>query len=111
MPLGKFVVIEVAPLGCLPDVLDKIKPSTTLCDEQINGLVSVFDTNLGVKLNQLKSVLNGSTFLTAKSYRLIHDIIHNPQDAATIFPCPGLFSQTEFSDGIKPTMQQSRTPW
>ncbi|KAE9467442.1 hypothetical protein C3L33_00648, partial [Rhododendron williamsianum] len=33
----KFVVFEVAPLGCLPDVLDKTKPST-LCDEQINGL-------------------------------------------------------------------------
>ncbi|KAF7136414.1 hypothetical protein RHSIM_Rhsim08G0177000 [Rhododendron simsii] len=73
----KFVVFEVAPLGCLPDVLDKTKPST-LCDEHINGLVSVFNTNLGVKLNKLKSLLNGSTFVTAKSYRLIHDIIYNP---------------------------------
>ncbi|KAI8543762.1 hypothetical protein RHMOL_Rhmol08G0243300 [Rhododendron molle] len=73
----KFVVFEFAPLSCLPDIVDKTKPST-LCDEQINGLVSVFNTNLGAKLSKLKSVLNGSSFVTAKSYRLIHDIIYNP---------------------------------
>ncbi|KAH7866387.1 hypothetical protein Vadar_019723 [Vaccinium darrowii] len=73
----KFVVFEIAPLGCLPDVIDKTNPST-LCDEQINDLVSIFNTNLGVKLNDLESTLNGSTFVTAKSYRFIHNIIHNP---------------------------------
>ncbi|XP_058228248.1 GDSL esterase/lipase 7-like [Rhododendron vialii] len=73
----KFVVFEIAPLGCLPDVIDKTKPST-ICDEQINGLVSIFNTKLGVKLNELKSILNGPTFVTAKSYRFIHNIIHAP---------------------------------
>ncbi|KAG5551559.1 hypothetical protein RHGRI_009832 [Rhododendron griersonianum] len=73
----KFVVFEIAPLGCLPDVIDKTKP-LTICDEQINGLVSIFNTNLGVKLNELKSILSGSTFVTAKSYQFIHDIIHAP---------------------------------
>ncbi|XP_058227438.1 GDSL esterase/lipase 7-like [Rhododendron vialii] len=102
----KFVVFEVAPLGCLPDVLDKTKPST-LCDEHINGLVSVFNTNLGVKLNKLKSVLNGSTFVTAKSYRLIHDIIYNPlhhgfSDARQACCASGVDGSGDCKPGIVP---------
>ncbi|PSS07709.1 GDSL esterase/lipase [Actinidia chinensis var. chinensis] len=85
----KFVVFEIAPLGCLPDFIDKTKPST-LCNEKINGFVSIFNKNLGVKLNKLKSMLDGSTFVTAKAYQLIYDIVHNPLHhgfADARYPC------------------------
>ncbi|KAL6963819.1 hypothetical protein U1Q18_034824 [Sarracenia purpurea var. burkii] len=73
----KFVVFEISPLGCLPDLIDKTKPPTS-CNEQINGLVSIFNSYLGAKTNELTSTLNGSTFITAKTYQLVYDIVHNP---------------------------------
>ena len=73
----RFVVFEIGPLGCLPSTIDKTKPSI-LCDEKINGYASLYNNNLGPKVNEMSSNLKGSTFVIAKSYKLIYDIVHNP---------------------------------
>lgn len=74
MGARKFIVFEIAPLGCLPYILDKVRPKTR-CAENINRMVSIYNEFLAVELQKMKSTLEGSNFVTGKTYMLTYDMI------------------------------------
>ncbi|XP_010654133.2 GDSL esterase/lipase 7 [Vitis vinifera] len=73
----KFVVFEIAAIGCFPAILNKVKPKTR-CVEDTNKLVSIFNKKLANELNLLSTILEGSTFTKAESYRLTYNMLKHP---------------------------------
>ncbi|KAI8539324.1 hypothetical protein RHMOL_Rhmol09G0173400 [Rhododendron molle] len=50
------------------------------CFEDANKLASIFNEKLETKLKELSGKLKGSTFVTARTFHLIKDIVENPFD-------------------------------
>lgn len=73
----KFLVFQIPPLGCYPTLAKSGRPKTG-CDEGVNTLVSIYNKKLARELKRLRSTLKGSTFVVAKSYNLIYDMVKNP---------------------------------
>ncbi|KAJ9700563.1 hypothetical protein PVL29_006054 [Vitis rotundifolia] len=74
----KFVVFDVGPIGCLPAIARKRAGPKTLCVEEINNVVSIFNAKLALKINQLSSTLRNSTFVLVKNFNFVHDLVENP---------------------------------
>ncbi|KAK1316051.1 GDSL esterase/lipase [Acorus calamus] len=62
----KFVVTEIGALGCMPVIVNILKP-IDLCSDLVNGLVSLFNVKLPSLLNQLQYSNPGSVFVHNKS--------------------------------------------
>lgn len=73
----KFVVFDIGPIGCLPGTLNMVKPKTR-CEEGLNGMVSIFNKKLAMKLNELNSKLRGSTFVLGQTFDLTYGLIRRP---------------------------------
>ncbi|KAF8369938.1 hypothetical protein HHK36_032032 [Tetracentron sinense] len=85
----KFVVFEIGPLGCIPVIVNTLKP-TTRCAEEINQLVLLYNSGLPGVLEQLTFTLQGSIFVFGDFYSLSYDINQNPSSYGfngTIAPC------------------------
>ncbi|XP_058183546.1 GDSL esterase/lipase 7-like [Rhododendron vialii] len=85
----KMLIFEIGPLGCLPYIINKFNPRDR-CFEDANKLASIFNEKLETKLKELSGKLKGSTFVTAKTFHLIKDIVENPFDYGlqeTRWPC------------------------
>ncbi|KAL5723344.1 hypothetical protein ACHQM5_006755 [Ranunculus cassubicifolius] len=67
----KFVVFNVARLGCIPGVLETLNPlPTSTCAEDINQMVLLYNTKLPSMITTLESNLLGSTFVTGDLYTM-----------------------------------------
>ncbi|KAK2977357.1 hypothetical protein RJ640_013336 [Escallonia rubra] len=88
----KFIVSEISELGCLPYVINVVKPKTR-CATNVNNAVAIFNRKLGVQLHSLSSTLKGSTFVTAKFTGLWEEILKHPKNygIASIFLHPCFF--------------------
>ena len=73
----KILMFEIAPLGCTPFLVSKVKPDGR-CVEAVNSMVTQFNGKLYFKLIDLASSLEGMTFYLAQTYRLLCDIVENP---------------------------------
>ncbi|KAF8389888.1 hypothetical protein HHK36_024406 [Tetracentron sinense] len=73
----KFVVFAIGPLGCIPAIVNSLKP-TTRCAENVNKLVLLYNYGLHGLLEQLTFTLHGSIFVFGDVYRLSYDMNQNP---------------------------------
>lgn len=72
-----MVVFELGPLGCLESMVRKFKPKGR-CAENVNQIVTNFNTQLALMLNKLTSTLEDSHFILGHAYWLGYDAIINP---------------------------------
>ncbi|KAF3457860.1 hypothetical protein FNV43_RR02520 [Rhamnella rubrinervis] len=73
----KILMFDIAPLGCTPFLVSRVKPDG-LCVDVVNSMVTQFNGKLYFKLIDLASSLKGMTFYIAQTYRLVYDIVENP---------------------------------
>ncbi|XP_059435474.1 GDSL esterase/lipase 7-like [Corylus avellana] len=73
----RIVVFEIGPIGCYPASLKVFEPQTK-CAEDINEMVMIFNRNLHIKIEALRSKLKDATILIAEMYGLIRDMIDMP---------------------------------
>ncbi|KAL5723345.1 hypothetical protein ACHQM5_006756 [Ranunculus cassubicifolius] len=65
----KFVVFNVARLGCVPGVINDAKPKpTTVCVEDINDKVFLYNSKLRSMITDLEHKFVGSTFVQGDLY-------------------------------------------
>ncbi|OVA16892.1 Lipase [Macleaya cordata] len=73
----KFVVFELGPIGCIPALVNIVKPNTS-CVEDVNNLIKIYNTGIPHMIQQLSSSFHGSTFLRGEIYKQIYDQEQNP---------------------------------
>ncbi|XP_043693829.1 GDSL esterase/lipase 7-like isoform X4 [Telopea speciosissima] len=73
----KFVVFNIAAIGCIPSALSS-KNLTSGCVEDENQLVSIYNEGLPDMLHELNASLKGSTFVLGDLYGLIYDLNQTP---------------------------------
>ncbi|KAI4318131.1 hypothetical protein L6164_025937 [Bauhinia variegata] len=72
-----ILVFEIGPIGCYPIIVGSDKPPGWCLDE-LNDIICTFNGKLYHKLTELASTLEGSTFILAKIYKQIYDIVEYP---------------------------------
>ncbi|KAL5704054.1 hypothetical protein ACHQM5_022528 [Ranunculus cassubicifolius] len=73
----KFVLSGVGQMGCIPSILAQSPDGK--CSEQVNQLVTPFNTNIKAMMNDLSTNLPGSKFIFIDIYRMFEqDIMRNP---------------------------------
>ncbi|KAJ4971017.1 hypothetical protein NE237_004116 [Protea cynaroides] len=72
----KFLVFNIAPIGCTPALLS-VENITSGCVEDANQLVSLYNEGLTEMLQDLGTSLQGSTFVQAEFYASSYDVIQN----------------------------------
>lgn len=80
----RIVVFEIGPIGCYPASLKVFEPQTK-CAEDINEMVMIFNRNLHIKIEALRSKLKDATILKAEMYGLIRDMIDRPSSYGNIY--------------------------
>lgn len=78
-----IVVFEIGPLGCYPGSLKIFNPQTT-CVDDINKMVSIFNTKLNRKVEELRPTLEGANIIIANVFKLIMDMIDKPSSYGNI---------------------------
>ncbi|XVF11325.1 hypothetical protein REPUB_Repub08aG0017800 [Reevesia pubescens] len=73
----KFLVCNVAPLGCIP-FTKETKNHTGPCVEEVNQRVSVYNNLLSNLLTKLQSTLSGSKFVLGDTYKVFQDVFASP---------------------------------
>lgn len=71
----KIIMMEIAPLGCIPHYTRKYEGK---CHDETNQIVSYFNDELHAMLKNLTSSLQGSMFVLARINSLGYDFITNP---------------------------------
>ncbi|XP_057522060.1 GDSL esterase/lipase 7-like [Amaranthus tricolor] len=74
----KIVVFELGPIGCIPSIMRGLRPKGIKCDENKNKIVSLFNNELGLMLNNLSLTLQHSHFIIGRAHSLAYDAIINP---------------------------------
>ncbi|KAI3938779.1 hypothetical protein MKW98_011931 [Papaver atlanticum] len=75
----KFVVYGLGALGCLPIVIAGANPKpTTVCVEDVNNLINIYNNGLPAMLQRLTSNLRGSTFIRADLFTLGYTQFQDP---------------------------------
>ncbi|KAI3943275.1 hypothetical protein MKW92_037415 [Papaver armeniacum] len=75
----KFVVYGLGALGCLPIVIAGANPKpTTVCVEDVNNLINIYNNGLPAMLQRLTSNLRGSTFVRADLFTLGYTQFQDP---------------------------------
>ncbi|KAI3926196.1 hypothetical protein MKW98_028332 [Papaver atlanticum] len=68
---SKLVVYSLGALGCLPIVIASANPKpTTLCVEDVNNLINIYNNGLPPRLQRLASRLQGTTVVHADIFAL-----------------------------------------
>uniref|UniRef100_A0A803M6W9 Uncharacterized protein n=1 Tax=Chenopodium quinoa TaxID=63459 RepID=A0A803M6W9_CHEQI len=73
----KILVFELGPIGCIPSIVKSSKLNGK-CDENKNEIVNMFNTQLGLLLENLTTTLPDSHFIFGKAHGLGYDAIINP---------------------------------
>ena len=73
----KFVVFEIDAMGCEPAFL-QIEKSNPKCSEKVNSYIGTYNHKLGVMLEKVGKAVFNSTFVLAKRYQLMNDLVANP---------------------------------
>ncbi|KAF9607190.1 hypothetical protein IFM89_033397 [Coptis chinensis] len=67
----KFLVFNIGQIGCVPMIANSVTPElNTLCVEDVNDMVLLYDNRLRNILRKLESTLVGSTFVHGDAYNL-----------------------------------------
>ncbi|KAI3890932.1 hypothetical protein MKX03_005323 [Papaver bracteatum] len=75
----KFLVVGICAMGCSPIVIARAVPKpTTLCVEDINNLVNIYNNGLLTMLQRLASGLQGFTFVRADLFAQINAQFQDP---------------------------------
>ncbi|KAI3926195.1 hypothetical protein MKW98_028331 [Papaver atlanticum] len=75
----KFVVYGLGALGCLPIVIASANPKlTTLCVEDVNNLINIYNNGLPSMLQRLASRLQGFIFVRADLFALGYAQFQDP---------------------------------
>ncbi|KAL3685058.1 hypothetical protein R1sor_003080 [Riccia sorocarpa] len=74
----KFGVVNVGPVGCIPNELSSNFSRDGKCIEFINDLVVSFNSAIKEMTINLQASLPNSTFIYADSYRLVIERVNNP---------------------------------
>ncbi|MCL7025502.1 hypothetical protein MKW94_012932 [Papaver nudicaule] len=75
----KFLIYNIGALGCLPIVIAAANPKpSTLCVEDVNNLVNIYNNGLPTMLKRLTSSLQGSTFVRADLFTLGYAQFQDP---------------------------------
>ncbi|KAI3968080.1 hypothetical protein MKX01_015600 [Papaver californicum] len=86
----KFLVYGLGALGCLPIVIASANPPpTSICVEDVNNLINIYNNGLPAMLQRLASSLQGSTFVRADLFA---------------------FGYAQFQDPVKFGYANGRTP-
>ncbi|PIA63292.1 hypothetical protein AQUCO_00200961v1 [Aquilegia coerulea] len=81
----KFVVFNIARLGCIPAVVDTANPRpTTPCVEDVNNLILLYNTKFPTVITNLERTLLGSTFIRGDAYNMGRN-----SSEAVIYGCIG----------------------
>ncbi|CAI9758718.1 unnamed protein product [Fraxinus pennsylvanica] len=75
----KIIMFEIGPIGCIPSVTRKFKPSGR-CVEKINQLAITFNDQLATLLKNLTSTLQDSEFTLGRVHMLSYDAVINPSN-------------------------------
>nr|GLL48467.1 GDSL esterase/lipase At4g16230-like [Ipomoea trifida] len=73
----KVIVANVGPVGCIPYQRDINPGAGDACVALPNNLAQLFNTQLRSLVTELNSNLDGSIFVYADVYTIVHDIITN----------------------------------
>uniref|UniRef100_A0A2N9FIK5 SGNH hydrolase-type esterase domain-containing protein n=1 Tax=Fagus sylvatica TaxID=28930 RepID=A0A2N9FIK5_FAGSY len=73
----KFVVFEIDAMGCEPAFL-QIEKSNPKCSEKVNSYIGTYNHKLGVMLERVGKAVVNSTFVLAKRYQIMNDLVANP---------------------------------
>ncbi|KAI3914077.1 hypothetical protein MKW92_040141 [Papaver armeniacum] len=79
MGARRIVVVNVGPIGCIPDQRDKNPLAGDSCVDLPNQLAILFNKKLKALIMDLNSNLAQSKFLYADVYSIVSDIIQNYQ--------------------------------
>ncbi|KAI3959301.1 hypothetical protein MKW98_018891 [Papaver atlanticum] len=79
MGARRIIVVNVGPLGCIPDQRDKNPLAGNSCVDFPNQLAILFNKKLKTLIMDLNSDLAQSKFLYADIYSIVSDIIRNYQ--------------------------------
>lgn len=71
----KMVLAGLAPLGCIPSQLSLASDNN--CIEQVNELVTMFNSRLIWLINTLNASLPGMIFVYENIYNLFNDMVNN----------------------------------
>ncbi|CAK9153449.1 unnamed protein product [Ilex paraguariensis] len=98
----RFVLMSVNPNGCSPMVMAR-QPMRKGCIQSVNRAVSLFNGYLKSLVDIIKPEMPGSNLVYVNSYKVIRDIIKNPDskdfgDAST--PCCEVASIEEGGTGV-----------
>ncbi|GLT41440.1 hypothetical protein SLA2020_155060 [Shorea laevis] len=98
----KFVLMSINPLGCSPVML-AFQPERHGCIRGLNQAAQLFNTQLRLLISSIKMEMPGSNLVMVNSYKIIRDIIQNPQskgfeDASS--PCCEVVPRSQGGDGI-----------
>lgn len=72
-----MIVANVGPVGCIPYQRDINPGAGDACVALPNNLAQLFNTQLRSLVTELNSNLDGSIFVYADVYTIVHDIITN----------------------------------
>ncbi|MCL7032065.1 hypothetical protein MKW94_021934 [Papaver nudicaule] len=79
MGARRIVVVNVGPIGCIPDQRDKNPLAGDSCVDLPNQLAVLFNKKLKTLIMDMNSNLAQSKFLYADAYSIVSDIIQNYQ--------------------------------
>jgi len=78
-----MVVFELGPIGCIPSFVIRQVKEGEKCDEKKNEIVSIFNKQLALMLQNLTSTLQGSHFILGHANGLGYDVVINPAKYGT----------------------------
>ncbi|MED6139560.1 hypothetical protein PIB30_084954 [Stylosanthes scabra] len=73
----KMIVVNVGPIGCIPNQRDTNIDAGDDCVSFPNQLAQMFNTQLKVLVAELRANLKGSMFVYADVYTILEDILNN----------------------------------
>ncbi|KAJ8775331.1 hypothetical protein K2173_020335 [Erythroxylum novogranatense] len=78
--VGKLVMLEIGPVGCIPSITRNRANQNGKCDEESNQIVSYFNRKLPQMLRNLTSTLQASTLVQGRFGWLAYDAIMKPSN-------------------------------
>lgn len=75
--LRKFLLVGLAPLGCIPSQLSIGFAPQGECRPNVNDKIDMFNVLLRSLVDQLNAEYHGSIFVYGNSYGFFNDLINN----------------------------------
>ncbi|XP_077214574.1 uncharacterized protein LOC143849452 [Tasmannia lanceolata] len=93
----KVLVSGIGPIGCLPAARSR-NNVTTIVDE-LNGLVSIYNSKLPKLLKKVKSTLDGMILVRGDTFASMLEMCQNPTEHGKGYPVSGTFWGMELGIG------------